>query len=240
MQRHEEVRLVLVGQRGPVLERDRAVAATGQHDARPQFVLQVGPERLGDPEREVLFGLAGRSPQAVVRSAMARIEDDPELAAFLLCPRRRTRLESRPAPRDVEDELDPRRTAQDVRLGRLGERRQADVDRTLPHFDPAHEGIVQAHPAARLQDAAQQPKPHARAVAVDLETRPVGEGHDERRGAQVVDAVHLHIESAFAGPVDAKQAPPPVEVEAEAERFRVGPRQRVDRYEQLARFDRLR
>ncbi len=108
--------------------------------------------------------------------------------------------------------------------------------RTLAHFDPAHEGIVQPHPAPRRHDTAQQPQPQPRAVAIDLVARPAGEREDERRHAEVVNAVHLDVEPAFAHSDDAKQAPAQVEVETVAERLRVGHRERVNRHEQLAEF----
>ena len=235
MQRHEQVGPSLVGHRGPVLERHVAVAGSGQHDPRAQAARQVRSQFPRDHEHQVLLGRARSRRDARVRAAMARVEDDAELSRFLVAPGERARRASRSIPGDVHDELNPGRTSEDVRLRRLRPRSQADVDRALAHFHPAHQGIVQPDTGPRLHHAAQESEPHASAVLLDAVAGPTREGHDQRRRAKIVHAVHLDREATLTGPRDLQSSASSIEVEPVSLLRRPGVGQRVDRHVEVPR-----
>ena len=235
MQRQEQIGPALVGHRGPLLERHVRVVGPGQHDPSAQAVRQVRPQLPRDREHQVLLGQAGGRGHTGFDAPVARVENDAELSRFLRAPGQSARRASHPVAGDVQNELNPGWTSEDVRLRRLRPGRQTDVDRAFTHFQPAHQRVVQPNARPRIHHAAQKSEPHAPAVLIDAVARPARERHDQRRRAKIVNAVHLDREPAFTGLRNLQLSASPIEVEPVSLLCRIGAGQCVDRYVQVPR-----
>ncbi len=97
MDGEEEVGLVLVGDAGALVERDDAVVAAGEDDARVQPFLEGVGELAAERQRGVLLQQPGRADGADFLPAVPGIDDDGVDAGLLdrscadegRCPRRR-------------------------------------------------------------------------------------------------------------------------------------------------------
>jgi hypothetical protein len=75
MDGEEQVRLVVVGDRGALDERDFVVFLAGQEDLETQQVREGRPEPAREGEGHVLFERTGGTPRPDLRSAVAGIDD---------------------------------------------------------------------------------------------------------------------------------------------------------------------
>ena len=74
VQADEEIRLVVVGDRGPVVERQVAIVVSGEQHADAEPRLDGRLDAAGDRERQVFLFRAARALHAFVAPAVARID----------------------------------------------------------------------------------------------------------------------------------------------------------------------
>ena len=76
MDREEQVGLVLVGNRGALVQRDKSVIGTGEHDFGAHPLLNQFGEPERDVENNVFFEDTVRSDSPVVVAAVSGVDND--------------------------------------------------------------------------------------------------------------------------------------------------------------------
>ena len=141
MDREEEVGLLVVGDRGAVVERDEQVGVARQHRAAGEHPGQRGRDALRDLERGVLLLQAARADRAGLRAAVAR--DRSTIVSGGRPPRPRAAADSIGASRGGRAR---RPTSIDDAVGRRS------ADRSGPRALGSRNSIVAVSPAKRTAE----------------------------------------------------------------------------------------